>query len=149
MTKYKEYLRAKNAVLDCEPYSEYDFEINTCAGIETSVETRIMDSCIVVIVYSNIADPEYAVYDRYGACNYYDSVDYHAYVGDPHCDPKYLDFLFDTGCNKSFDVLEAMEQMYLDDAKVRIAFKHMRAGIMDYLVFYKWIAERYQKYADR
>ena len=142
MTKYKEYLRAKGIKLEC------DYEFLPCGYIE-GVETRIMDGCVVAVVYSNCAGAEYAVYNRYGECNYYDSLDYHAYVGDPHCDPKYLDFLFDTGCNKSFDVLEAMEQMYLDDAKVRIAFKHMEAGIMDYLAFYGWISDRYQKYINQ
>lgn len=149
MTKYKEFLRAKGVMLNSDiaaMRSECDFETNTCAGIEWDVSLEVRDDCVVVVTYSNIADPEYAVYNRYGECNYYDSLDYHAYVGDPHCDPKYLDFLFDTGCNKSFDVLEAMEQLYLDDAKVRIAFKHMQAGIMDFFAFYGWISDRYQKY---
>ena len=151
MTKYKEYLRAKGVMLNSDiaaMRSECDFETNTCAGIEWDVSLEVRDDCVVVVTYSNIAEPEYAVYNRYGECNYYGSNDYHTYVGDPHCDPKYLDFLFDTGCNKSFDVLEAMEQLYLDDAKVRIAFKHMQAGIMDYMVFYKWISDRYQKYIN-
>ena len=139
MTKYKEFLRAKGIKLEC------DYEFLPCGYIEC-VETEVMDDCVVAVVYSNCADPEYAVYNRYGECNYYGSNDYHTYVGDPHCDPKYLDFLFDTGCNKSFDVLEAMEQLYLDDAKVRIAFKHMQAGIMDFFAFYGWISDRYQKY---
>ena len=142
MTKYKEYLRAKGIKLEC------DYEFLPCGYIE-GVETRIMDSCIVAVVYSNCADPEYAVYDRSGVCNYYGSVDYHAYVGGPNCDPEYIDFLCDTGCNKSFDVFEAMEQLYLKDAKVRIAFKHMQAGIMDYLAFYRWISDRYQKYINQ
>ena len=139
MTKYKEYLRAKGIKLEC------DYEFLPCGYIE-AVETRIMDSCIVAVIYSNCADPEYAVFNRYGECNYYDSVDYRAYVGDPHCDPRYIDFLFDTGCNKDLDVFDGMRFMYIDDAKVRIAFMHMQAGIMDYLVFYRWISDYYQKY---
>ena len=152
MTKYKEYLRAKGTKLEYDPTAPYnidDFEINTYAGIEIDVCTEIMDNCIVVVTYSNITTPEYEVYNRYGEHNYYDSDDYHAYVGDPHCDPEYIDFLYDTGCNKSFDVFEDMEQLYLKDAKTRIAFKHMKAGIMDYMVFYKWISDRHQTYINQ
>ena len=141
MTKYKEYLRAKGIKLEC------DYEFLPCNYVE-AVETEVMDDCVVAVVYSNCAGAEYAVFNKYGDCNYYDSFDYHAYVGDPHCDPKYIDFLFDTGCNKSFDVFDDMRQLYLEDAKVRIAFKHMEAGIMDYMVFYKWISDRYQTYIN-
>ena len=139
MTKFKEYLRAKGIKLEC------DYEFLPCNYVE-AVETEVMDDCVVAVVYSNCAGAEYAVFNRYGDCNYYDSLDYHAYVGDPHCDPKYIDFLFDTGCNKSFDVFDDMRQLYLEDAKVRIAFKHMQAGIMDFFAFYGWISDRYQKY---
>ena len=139
MTKFKEYLRAKGIKLEC------DYEFLPSNYIE-AVETIAMDDCVVAVVYSNCAGAEYAVFNRYGDCNYYDSLDYHAYVGDPHCDPKYIDFLFDTGCNKSFDVFDDMRQLYLEDAKVRIAFKHMQAGIMDFFAFYGWISDRYQKY---
>ena len=141
MTKFKEYLRAKGIKLEC------DYEFLPCNYIE-SVATRVMDDGVVAIVYSNCAGAEYAVFNRYGECNYYDGDDYHAYVSGPICDPEYIDFLYDTGCNKSFDVFEAMEQLYLDDAKTRIAFKHMKAGIMDYMVFYKWISDRYQAYIN-
>ena len=142
MTKYKEFLRAKGIKLEC------DYEFLPCNYVE-AVETEVMDDCVVAVVYSNCAGAEYAVFNRYGDCNYYDSLDYHAYVGDPHCDPKYIDFLFDTGCNKSFDVFDDMRQLYLDDAKVRIAFKHMQAGIMDFFAFYGWISDRYQKYTNQ
>lgn len=139
MTKYKEFLRAKGIKLEC------DYEFLPCNYVE-AIETEVMDDCVVAVVYSNCAGAEYAVFNRYGDCNYYDSLDYHAYVGDPHCDPKYIDFLFDTGCNKSFDVFDDMRQLYLEDAKVRIAFKHMQAGIMDFFAFYGWISDRYHKY---
>lgn len=143
MTKYKEFMRAKGVKL------EGDFEHMSGYGVKVSVSTEVMDDCVVAAIYSNVSEPEYTVCNRFGECNYYDDLAYHAYIGDPHCDPKYLDFLFDTGCNKSFDVFESMEQMYLNDAKVRIAFKHMQAGIMDYMVFYKWISDRYQKYTNQ
>ena len=142
MTKYKEYLRAKGIKLEC------DYEFLPCNYVE-AVETEVMDDCVVAVVYSNCAGAEYAVFNRCGDCNYYDSLDYRAYVGDPHCDPRYIDFLFDTGCNKDLDVFDIMRFMYIDDAKVRIAFKHMQAGIMDYMVFYKWISDRYQTYINQ
>lgn len=152
MTKYKEFMRSKGVMLNSDiaaMRSECDFEIDTCAGIEWDVSTEVMDDCVVAVTYSNITEPEYAVYNRYGECNYYNSLDYRAYVGDPHCDPKYIDFLFDTGCNKDLDVFDIMRFMYIDDAKVRIAFKHMQAGIMDFFAFYGWISDYYQKYINR
>ena len=45
-------------------------------------------------------------------------------------------------------VFTTMKRMYLDDAKVRIGYKHMRAGIMDKFVFAKWLAKRYEKYTN-
>ena len=80
MTKFKEYLRAKGIKLEC------DYECLPCGYIE-AVKTRIMDGCIVAVVYSNCAGAEYAVYDRSGACSYYDSFDCPDHVDDTHCDP--------------------------------------------------------------
>ena len=139
MTKFKEYLRAKGIKLEC------DYEFLPCGYIE-GVTTKVMDDCVVTVVYSNCAGAEYAVYDRSGVCSYFDGDGYKAYIRDSHCDPEYIDFLYDTGCNKSFGVLEDMEWLYLNDAKVRIAFKHMSAGIMDWEVFYRWISDRYNKH---
>ena len=145
MTKFKEYLRAKGA-LDCEPYSEYDFEINTCAGIETTTTTRIMDGCIVVVVYSNVAYPEYAVYDRYGEHGWFGTCGDMSRVERFRCDPEYIDWLYGTDYTKSDDEIGIMKHMYRDSAKVRIAFKHMRAGIMDENVFYKFLVRQYPKH---
>ena len=77
MTKYKEYLRAKGIKLEC------DYEFLPCNYVE-AVKTKVMDDCVVAVLYSNCAGAEYAVFNRYGDCNYYDSLDYHAYVEDPH-----------------------------------------------------------------
>ena len=148
MTKFKEYLRAKETEPEyavTAPYNLSDFEINTCAGIETIVEPRIMDDCVVVVVYSNIADPEYAVYDRYGVCSYFDGDGYKAYIRDSHCDPEYIDFLRGMGYIDSDWALTVMRNTYEDHAKVRIAFKHMKAGIMDAKAFCK-LALRYRFY---
>ena len=138
MTKFKEYLRAKGIKLEC------DYEFLPCGYIE-GVTTKVMDGCVVAVVYSNCVGAEYAVFNRYGECEYYDSDDYHAYVGDPHCAPEYIDFLRDMGYIDSDWELAVMRNVYEDHAKVRIAFKHMKAGIMDAKAFCK-LALRYRFY---
>ena len=139
MTKFKEYLRAKGIKLEC------DYEFLPCGYIE-SVETRIIDSCIVAVVYSNCADPEYAVYNRSGECEYYDSDDYHAYVGGSHCDPEFIAWLYDNGftdqvVNRRMIHYSPLYSSY----SVYAAFLHVRAGIMDEAVFYKLVNKRYQQ----
>ena len=141
MTKFKKYLRAKGIKLEC------DFEVLPCNGIDGIIPC-VMENHIAVGVYHESLGDSYAVVNRSGERDYYNEFDYHAHVDEPQCDPRYIDFLFDTGCNKSFDVFDTMRYMYLNDAKVRIAFKHMEAGIMDYMVFYKWISDRYQTYIN-
>ena len=143
MTKYKEYLRAKGIKLEC------DFAVLPYNGID-GIATYVVDDGVVAEYYHESTGSRYEVYNRYGVYSYFfDSYEFYAYVGGPNCDPEYTDFLYDTGCNKSFDVFEDMEQLYLKDAKTRIAFKHMKAGIMDYMVFYKWISDRYQTYINQ
>ena len=145
MTKFKEYLRAKGA-LDCNPYNEYDFEINTCAGIETETSVEIMDGCIVVVIYSNIADPEYAVYDRYGEHGWFSTYGDMSYIERFNCDPEFASWMCDTDCKISSTLFTVAVGMYKNDAKVRLAFRHMRAGIMDEKVFYKWLVKQYSKH---
>ena len=131
MTKFKEYLRAKGVKLEC------DYEFLPCNYIE-DVATRVMDDGVVAIVYSNCAGAEYAVFNRYGECNYYDSDAYHAYVGGPNCDTAYTDWLYGTDYAENEAARAIMRYTYANDAKTRIAFKHMRAGIMNEEVFLKW-----------
>ena len=138
MTKFKEYLRAKGIKLEC------DYEFLPCNCIE-GVTTKVMGDGVVAIVYSNCAGAEYAVFNRYGECNYYDSDAYHAYVEDPHCDSEYIDFLRDMGYDNSEWALAVMRNTYEEHAKIRLAFKHMKAGIVDARTFYK-LALRYRFY---
>ena len=138
MTKYKEYLRAKGIKLEC------DYEFLPCNSIE-SVTTKAIDGCVVAVVYSNCVGAAYAVYDRSGVCSYFDGDGYKAYVGDPNCDPEYIDFLRDMGYIDSDWELTVMRNTYEDHAKVRIAFKHVKAGIMDAKAFCK-LALRYRFY---
>lgn len=140
MTKFKEYLRSKGIKLEC------DFEVLPCNGID-SIATYVVDDGVVAEYYHESIGSGYYVYNKCGVHSFFfDSWEFHAYVGGPNCDPEYIDFLYDTGCNKSFDVFEDMKWLYLNDAKVRIAFNHMKAGIMDWEVFYRWISDRYNKY---
>ena len=77
---------------------------------------------------------------------FFDSYEFRAYVGGPNCDPEYIDFLgflLDMGYDNSDWALTVMRNTYEDHAKVRIAFKHMKAGIMDAKAFYK-LALRYR-----
>ena len=149
MTKFKEYLRAKETEPEDDvtaPYNLSDFEINTCAGIETTFETRIMDGCIVVIVYSNIADPEYAVYDRYGEHGWFDTYGDMSCIERFNCDPEFTTWMCDTSYKISSTLFTVAVGMYMNDEKVRIAFKHMRAGIMNEEAFYKLLVKQYPKY---
>ena len=139
MTKYKEYLRAKGIKLEC------DYEFLPCGYIE-AVETIAMDDCVVAVVYSNCAGAEYAVYNKYGECSYFDSDAYHAYVEDQHCDPEFTSWMCHTSCNISSTLFTVAVGMYENDEKVRIAFKHMRAGIMNEEAFYKLLVRQYPKH---
>ena len=138
MTKFKEYLRAKGIKLEC------DYEFLPCGYIE-GVTTKVMDDCVVAVVYSNCAGAEYAVYDRSGECSYFDGDGYKAYIRGSHCNPEYIDFLRGMGYIDSDWALTVMRNTYEDHAKVRIAFKHMKAGLMDAKAFCK-LALRYRFY---
>lgn len=138
MTKFKEYMRAKGIKLECD----YEFlPYNSLEG----VVTEVMDGCVVAVSYSNFAGDAYEVLNRYGDYNYY-GLDYHARVGDPHLDPEYIDWLCHTRYNISTALYPVAVCMYKRDEKVRIAFKHMKAGIMDEEVLYKYIVRQYPKY---
>ena len=138
MTKFKEYLRAKGIKLEC------DYEFLPYGYIE-HVATEVTNCCVVAVVYSNCAGAEYAVFNRYGEYSYFDGDGYKAYRRASHCDPEYIDFLRDMGHTDSDWELAVMRNTYEEHAKVRIAFKHMKAGLMDAGTFYK-LALRYRFY---
>ena len=138
MTKYKEYLRAKGIKLEC------DYEFLPCGYIE-AVATEATDNCVAAVVYSNCAGAEYAVFNRYGKCGYFDGYGYKAYTIGARCNPEYIAFLLDMGYDNSEWALDVMRNTYEDHAKIRVAFKHMKAGIMDAKTFYK-LALRYRFY---
>ena len=142
MTKYKEYLRAKGIKLEC------DYEFLPCDGVET-VRTRVLYNGVVATSYSNITTPEGIMYNRRGECCWFDYIDGTADLFLLPYDSAYVDWIINMGCDE-FDVaFDIMKDMYHNDAKVRIAFNHVKAGIMDELVFYRWISDRYQKYTNQ
>ena len=59
---------------------------------------------------------------------------------------EYIDFLRDMGYANSEWELAVMRNVYEDHAKVRIAFKHMKAGLMDEKAFCKFLVRQYPKY---
>lgn len=139
MTKFKEYLRAKGIKLEC------DFEVLPYNGID-GISTYVVDDGVVAEYYHESTGSRYHVYDKYGVYSYFfDSWEFHAYVGDPSCDPEYIAFLLDMGYDNSEWALTVMRHTYEDHAKIRVAFKHMKAGIMDAKTFYK-LALRYRFY---
>ena len=142
MTKYKEYLRAKGVMLEC------DYEFLPCDGVET-VRTRVLYNDVVATSYSNITTPEGIMYNRRGECCWFDYIDDIADLFLLPYDNAYVDWIINMGCDE-FDVaFDIMKDMYHNDAKVRIACNHVKAGIMDELVFYRWISDRYQKYTNQ
>ena len=141
MTKYKEYLMARGA-MECNS-SELALDEN--CDVELIIP-QVLDSGLAVN-YCHVDDhrPDIVVYDRSGACSYIDRSEYKPHVVDSHCDPEYIDFLRDMGYIDSDWALAVMRNVYEDHAKIRLAFKHMKAGIMDEKAFCK-LALRYRFY---
>ena len=139
MTKFKEYLRAKGIKLEC------DYEYLPHGYIEC-VETRVLDSYIIVAMFSNCAGWEYAVFNKYGVCGYFDDDDRQAYISGPHCDPEFVSWMCHTSYKISSTLFTVAVGMYENDEKIRIAFKHMRAGIMNEEAFYKLLVRQYPKH---
>ena len=141
MTKYKEYLMAHGA-MECNS-SELALDENYDVEL---IIPQVLDSGLAVN-YCHVDDhrPDIVVYDRSGARSYIDRSESHDYVCATYCDPEYIDFLRGMGYIDSDWALAVMRNTYEGHAKVRIAFKHMKAGIMDAKAFCK-LALRYRFY---
>ena len=148
MTKFKEYLMAHGAILErnsAELAQDENWDVEF-------IIPKVLDSGIA-ISYCHVDDhvPDVVVYDRSGACRYISRSEYQAHVGNRHHDPEYIeyieyiDFLRGMGEIDSDWALTVMRNTYEDHAKIRIAFKHMKAGIMDAKAFCK-LALRYRFY---
>lgn len=138
MTKYKEYLKAHGIKVQC------DYEAEYCHGVD-EIDTAVLNNGIVVSVHHASMGYCYAACDRSGAWSYFYDFDLDMHLEDLCCDVDYIYWLHEMHCNESYVVYNTMMQMYKDDEKVRIAFKHMKAGIMDFFAFYGWLSDRYQK----
>ena len=138
MTKYKEYLRAHGYQLECDyaflPYYELE-----------AVKTCVTYNGIVITHYYNNTVSESTIYYSNG-----DGVRFNIYSTDADLitspySMAYMFWLRDAGYAKSEKALDIAMYMYRYSEKVRIAFGHMQAGIMDADVFYKWFAKRFRK----
>ena len=140
MTKFKEYLRAKGIKMEC------DFEVLPYNGID-GIATYAVDDGVVAEYYHESTGSRYHVYDKHGVYSYFfDNWEFYAYVGDPNCDPEFTSWMCDTSYKISSTLFTVAVGMYNNDAKVRVAFKHMRAGIMNEEAFYKLLVRQYPKH---
>ena len=131
MTKFKEYLRAKGVKLEC------DYEALPYKNLE-SVETSAECDCVMATAYFNTPETWSVAYNKRGECVAFNSYDASLDLMKLYYGFEYINWLDHMGYAGSEEKFEVMRFMYYNDAEVRIAFKHMRAGIMDEEVFRKW-----------
>ena len=148
MTKFKKFLMAHGVILErnsAELARDENWDVEF-------IIPQVLDYGLA-INYCHVDDhvPDVVVYDRSGACRYISRSEYQAHVGNRHHDPEYpeypeyIDFLRGMGYIDSDWALTVMRNTYEHHAKVRIAFRHMKAGIMDAKAFCK-LALRYRFY---
>ena len=140
MTRYKEFLRSEgHAFLACDydvlPYYEL-----------VDVKTSVMYNGIVVTRYYSDTEPDAEMYRSHGGYSHFKPSAYDADVFMLPFDTGYMFWLFHNGY-ESEEARNVAVQMYRYDEKVRIAFRHRQAGIMDKEVFNKWFAARFRKSA--
>ena len=139
MTKFKEYLRVKGVKLSC------DYEALPYKAIET-IETSATDGCVMATAHFNTLGPWSIAYNKHGECMEFapddDGLDlFKLYYGF-----EFTNWMCDTNYKISSTLFTVAVGMYDNDAKVRIAFRHMRAGIMDEKAFYKFLVRQYPKH---
>ena len=139
MTKYKEYLKAHGIKVQC------DYEAEYCHGI-VEIATCVLDNGVAVGVHHESMGYHYAVYNRSGDCSYFNHFDFEDYMEDACWDPEFCFWMCDTDCEISSTLFTVAVGMYKNDEKVRVAFKHMRAGIMNEEAFYKLLVRQYPKH---
>ena len=139
MTKFKEYLRAKGVKLEC------DYEVLPYKNLE-SVETSAVCDCVMATAYFNTPETWSVAYNKRGECVAFNSYDASLDLMKLYYGFEYINWLDYMGYAGSEEKFEVMRFMYYNDAEVRIAFKHMRAGIMDEQVFHRWFSKCYQRY---
>ena len=140
MTKFKEYLRAKGILLEC------DFDVFPNMGIN-HVETHVLGNCIEVLAcYMDTPFTDQVVFDNNGRWSAPCERLYKHDTATLNGFDNYVDWLCHTSCKISTALYPIAVHMYKRDEKVRIAFKHMLAGIMSEEVLYKYIVRQYPKY---
>ena len=143
MTKFKKFLMAHGAILMCnsaELARDENFDVEF-------IIPRVTDTGFA-ISYCHVDDhvPDIVVYDRFGACSYIDRSEYQPDILDSYCDTEFATWMCNTSYKISSTLFTVAVGMYKNDKKVRVAFKHMRAGIMDEKVFYEWLVRQYPKH---
>lgn len=139
MTKFKEYLRAHDVPLEC------DYEVLPCEGVE-HVRTSVLDSGVVATTCTSTTEAWSIMYNKHGECIVFKSYDDVSDLLSFCYGPEYSTWLHDMGYTSSEARIEVMRFMYCNDTEVRMAFKHMKAGIMDEEVFRKWHVKRCLEY---
>lgn len=139
MTKYKEYLRAHGVPLEC------DYEVLPCEGVE-HVWTYVLDNGIVATTCTNETESWSLMYNKRGECIVFKSYDDMSDLLSFCYGPAYSIWLRNMGYTSSEETLAVMRFMYGNDAEVRMAFSHMKAGIMNKEVFRKWLDKRCLQY---
>ena len=139
MTRFKEYLKAHGIKVHC------DYEAEYCHGI-VEIATKVLDNGVAVGVRHESMGCQYAVYNRSGDCSYFNHFDFEAYMEDSCWNPEFCFWMRDTDCEISSTLFTVSIGMYKNDEKVRVAFRHMRAGIMNEEAFYKLLVRQYPKH---
>ena len=138
MTKFKEYLRAKGILLEC------DFDVFPNMDIH-HVETHVLGNCLEVLTcYMDAPFTDQVVFDNNGMWRAPCERLYKSGTTALNGFDDYVDWLRSKNYDKLFVGFGVMKELYLRE-KVRIAFLHVRAGIMDELVFYEWVYKLYIK----
>ena len=138
MTKFKEYLRAKGMLLNCDfdalPYRETHH-----------VEAHVLGNCLEVLTYYTCAPfTDQAVFDNNGRWNAPCEQLYKRGTTTLNGFDDYVAWLRSKDYDELYAGFGVMKELYLHE-KVRIAFLHVRAGIMDELVFYEWVDKLFRK----
>ena len=138
MTKYKEFLRTKGIKLEC------DFDVFPHMGIH-HVETHVLGNCLEVLTqYTDAYFPDQVVFDNAGTWRAPSERLYKHGTATLNGFDDYVTWLRSKDYDKLYAGFGVMKELYLHE-KVRIAFLHVRAGIMSEPVFYEWINKLFIK----
>ena len=132
MTKLKEYLRTKGMLLNS------DFDVLPYRGIH-HVEVHVLGNCLEVLTcYTCAPFTDQVVFDNNGRWNAPCEQLYKRGITALNGFDNYVDWLRSKDYDKLYAGFGVMKELYLHE-KVRIAFLHVRAGIMDEHVFHRWL----------